>query len=490
MLINKNSNSNYYSNIQKNQQAGQFTNTLCDSVRIKRPINYQNNKISFTSYISENVSINEINEVTKSTKNFLINAGKKISGLIKRDNPKQLQKFDGNLEEISKEMETRRKEINDDFFILRKNHHKRNIDKLESRTKEIILNEKAGLVDDSKKNAQKALEIAEGLPSELAKHDPAVDIERRKKTKAINNREVGLDELTEFSKIAGYEEQKAILDKYYIKKIEREKAGEDTEVPGSILFFGPTGNGKSTFAQAFAETTGCEIVPIEPNFDLDVTKLEKEKEFMEELKKEAEKAKIRFEKDGSRKRTIIYIDEITKVLDKTSSISSPFADFLNECSNKYHCTVFATTNHLLKPKSAEHNSELIVNIGLDMSKQTNFPYRVALDAPTNSLNRINAIEVLNHYFSNRVLGKIDYSLLAEELEKKAGDGAFSISQIKQLSLQDKNGIQSQDLVSHEEILSRIRDEKTVPAINKAALDKFKEEKKQFLTHKVKIINEV
>ena len=38
----------------------------------------------------------------------------------------------------------------------------------------------------------------------------------------------------------------------------KEKNGEEANIPSSILFFGPKGNGKTTFALAFAEEIGCE----------------------------------------------------------------------------------------------------------------------------------------------------------------------------------------------------------------------------------------
>ncbi len=91
------------------------------------------------------------------------------------------------------------------------------------------------------------------------------------------------------------------------RKNKKRKVGENIQVPGSILFFGPTGNGKSTFAKAFAEETGCKRVPI---MTLGEIKEDKEKFFMQKLKAEAEKAKQRFEKDNARQRTIILVDEV------------------------------------------------------------------------------------------------------------------------------------------------------------------------------------
>lgn len=362
-------------------------------------------------------------------------------------------KIDDNLKKVREEMYMKRLGFFSELFGFDSE-----IDGLERRQIEQELRKKGLAVEESMVSAQNAHQLATVLPAQLANFDPAKDIERNKRLESIRQVRASFDQLKGFSRIAGYEEEKDILEKHFIKEIKKEKLGEKAQVPGSVLFFGPTGNGKSTFAKAFAEETGCKLVYIEPDFELQ--NREKESSFISELQDEAGKAKKRFDKDKTR--TILFVDETTKVADKTSSVLPEFEEFLQSCSDKCHCTVFAATNHPF-------------NLGLDMSKEAIFPYRVSMNPP----NSKNMNAVLGHYLNGRTSGELDYPTLTTALEKRGKEekGAFSNSQIKQICLSGDNAI-----VSQEEILNRIKE--SSPAIDKEALEKFDKEEAQFMPYKI------
>lgn len=106
-----------------------------------------------------------------------------------------------------------------------------------------------------------------------------------------------------FSQLAGYEDEKNILYKYFISEIEKAKQGEDANVPNAVLFFGPMGNGKTTFSKAFAQETGANLILLKmvmakqdnicPNF-------------YEKLLKKSNEAKELYEEKGQIRKTKLF----------------------------------------------------------------------------------------------------------------------------------------------------------------------------------------
>lgn len=141
-----------------------------------------------------------------------------------------------------------------------------------------------------------------------------------------------------FERIYGYEKEKEYLRREFgIKKMALAKTsiGEKVDVPNAILFYGVTGVGKSTFAKALAEQMMANIINIQcDSFD-------DENEQMAKILKAAKKSKEIYDKSGAEKqRSFIIIDEVNGL-----NLNEKFAEFLKDCSEKYKCTVFMTTNH-------------------------------------------------------------------------------------------------------------------------------------------------
>ncbi len=143
-----------------------------------------------------------------------------------------------------------------------------------------------------------------------------------------------------FNKIIGHDDIKTKLNKEFaIDKILKSQVAENVEVPNSILFFGPTGCGKTYFATALAEQTLSNVSLI------DATNALNEEDVFDEILKLAQKSKDNFDKTG--KRTMIVLNESDFVLYKESPIENKFIDFVKDCSDKYKCTMFLSTNNPL-----------------------------------------------------------------------------------------------------------------------------------------------
>lgn len=220
-----------------------------------------------------------------------------------------------------------------------------------------------------------------------------------------------------FDSLAGYEKEKMVLERYVLNPIKQEQMGVAVAVPGSILFFGPQGNGKSTFAEAFAEESNTEVTEakIKPNLPHKI----KEQVFLKTLLEKAEKAKGHFE--ATNQRTVIIVDELDEVTGQNSVINKELSEFLETCSDKYHCTVFATTNY---PE----------NIGLNLKEDNMlFPVRVGIDPP----NVENKARIIEFYTKGRIPEKIDCQTLAQKIEEREKEirAVYSNAYLEELLLE-------------------------------------------------------
>lgn len=279
-----------------------------------------------------------------------------------------------------------------------------------------------------------------------------------KKLEIAKEIEKNKDSHVGFDAIAGYDAEKFILTSSFIDLVEEERSGLIVNVPNGILFFGPIGNGKTSFAKAFANSAGCEFCKAKPNSSAR-TKKEREESFYKDLLKKAETAQEHFMSTGQR--TIILADEFDRYAKDNSSIAGKLKKFLSECSEQYHCTVFATTNNPL-------------DIALEVRSEERMPIKVCIDPP----DKVNAALVFNHYLSglsNVSMSEIDLEELAEETCAFLPDSALNNSQIEDIC---KICVKNHDTVTQNDLLYYIRISE--PAIDKEDLSKYKLEKEELI----------
>ena len=166
-----------------------------------------------------------------------------------------------------------------------------------------------------------------------------------------------------FERIYSYEKEKEYLRREFgIKKMALAKTsiGEKVDVPNAILFYGVTGVGKSTFALALAEQMMANIINIQcDSFD-------DENEQMAKILQAANKSKEVYETSGEEKqRSFLIIDEANELVE-----NNKFAQFLKDCSKKYKCTVFMTTNHPFDIPSSVLDS-IPLTVGLEPPDEQN-----------------------------------------------------------------------------------------------------------------------
>lgn len=149
-----------------------------------------------------------------------------------------------------------------------------------------------------------------------------------------------LDKNKGFNKISGYQKIKNdLMDNFLLKKVMLSHTSQEVDVPNALLFYGPTGNGKTLFANALAEQSLSNIEVI------DAGNMSKE-QAMSKIMQSAFKSKKEYLESGNQKqRTIILVNEADTIARKGSPVLEDFKELVQNCSDKYKCTLFLTTNH-------------------------------------------------------------------------------------------------------------------------------------------------
>lgn len=354
------------------------------------------------------------------------------------------------LETITTEMIIRRK-IEEEKPWYKKKKFKE-IDKMEAEQKTAIIKEQEEILLACQKESILSREIQEKFIESIQTEDKieAENIARIKANDNLNSLQAKLSDNTKgFTRIAGYQKEKNILNKYFINEIKKERSGEKTEIPNSVLFFGPTGNGKTTFARAFAAETGCKL------------EIGRSANFLEMLDNKLKKAEELFKTNKTR--TILFIDEFDKIASENTIVIKKLKEILQNCSKRHHCTIFATTNHPL-------------NITLPLTGENSvFSYIVSVDPP----NTQNKTEILKYYLAERSDKSLDYDNLVKILEEqeRLSNKRYNNTQLKEicLDISDKN-------FSENNLIALIK--KTEPTIEKEALNKYLKEMQKLIVNEV------
>lgn len=309
---------------------------------------------------------------------------------------------------------------------------KRNFVKLRQERNDVVNGDtkvkKHSNVIDNKISSNDITEIA--LFLEQIKQDVA------QKKINVNHSNIGL------AKIAGYDSTKKILNNIYLLPCSIEQCGNKVEIPGAILFYGPSGTGKTTLGRAIAEE-GSRLKM--PKRSIDIRNC---KQLTDWLKETGEDAQVKFEKDN--RRTVVQLNEFSKFENASDDEINNFLEFIKTCSEKYHMTLFLTTNNPL-------------NIDKRILKLTrNIPLGVA--------NVQDAISILKYYLKDQDTKDVNFDIIANKITSQMPDKYYSNAQFKQIAqFLPCSKVTTGDIIN---IMKKI-----VPLINKENLDKFEEEKK-------------
>ncbi len=305
---------------------------------------------------------------------------------------------------------------------------------------------------DNLANAGREIYEAQQVVEELTQQLAQIDALRREYNAKMSSFVYGSYRSGEgFNQLAGYDKEKNILNKYFISEIHKDKNGMEANVPSSVLFFGPRGNGKSTFADAFSQELGCEMpVLLRPHGK---TNEEKCDNLYSKMLEKAQNAKEEYEQSG--KVSVIALNELDVVQKGNPETIQKIAEFMKTCYQNYHCIVFASTNYPL-------------NIPFPTGgKDTAFPCVVAIEPP----NRENKKAILKYYLENQLdrrLPEDKYGYLADMLESQEIQSgcAYSVSQIK------NEVCKSSSNTTYEDIIDRIASGKAAPNLDKDYLAEF------------------
>ena len=374
----------------------------------------------------------------------------KINETMKEGASKSAIYLASQLDSIMTEMNIRRK-IEEEKPWYKSRKYKQ-IDKMEAEQKQAIIKEQNAILAKIRDENHKTEQIKNEY-SQNSNIDDNNEAKLRHRLRIGDALEILRAKLSGnskgFQRIAGYSKEKNILDKYFISEIRKEQAGEKADVPNSVLFFGPTGNGKTTFSRAFAAEIGCML------------EKGRSSNFVKMLEHKMQQSRNLFQKKGVR--TILFIDELDREAKNNPAVISKLKEILPICSKEYHCTVFATTNDPF-------------DIELPLTGKDNlFPYIVSMDPP----NLQNKVDILKYYLKERQSNNLDYNKIANLLEdnEKTTGQRYNITQIKEICLNIPD-----NEFSEQSIINSING--TKPTINKEAIDKYLNEMNTLMTNEV------
>ena len=271
------------------------------------------------------------------------------------------------------------------------------------------------------------------------------ETERAKKMEEMFKKMHETNAVKGFGKVAGYQTEKDILLKQIGNSIIAERSGQPAEIPNGILFYGPKGNGKTLFARSFAEQLDCNHITV--NVDID------DKENLRNIRNAVNQAKEHFEKNGIR--SIIQIDEFDGFLPIGSALIPSMKNLLDNISEQYHATIFATTNY------PEKIDDIVIRSG-----------RFSVAIPLSPANKANTLDIVKHYVKGFADDSVNCEEIADELIKVQPEEAYSNAKIKYIikGLISDIAERGKRTFSHKELLDCIR--KSAPDISKNTLTEF------------------
>lgn len=210
-----------------------------------------------------------------------------------------------------------------------------------------------------------------------------------------------------WNRVAGNELLKERFNQSFIRKLAAEQDGINVKMPNGILFYGLPSTGKTAFAKALTEQSGCNIQEIDM--------MKPKHEIISDLLKAGHKSLENYKQSGNeRKRTIILLDEFDTAIREDDSFEPKMKNFLQKCSDEYKCTVLMTTSHPL-------------NIDSELLAEQRVPLKIFLGPP----EKEDAAAIFKFYLKGATDQAIDHNKLADEvLKARKTNYAFSVGRIK------------------------------------------------------------
>ena len=309
---------------------------------------------------------------------------------------------------------------------------KRNFANLQSENaniKEQILNEqnKANTINSQLTTEQK-LELDKALKETILKTQSDLI------NKTRSNHAMG--------RIAGYDGIKSLLDIIYITPV---KNKDEKIVPNLLLFYGPSGLGKTALGVAMAEDAGTKFVS-------KTLGMGNGRKTLDWIKKRLEDGAENY--NNTKRFTIIQLNEFDDFLNNEPELLEEFLQLIENSAKRYHSTIFLTTNN-----------PLLINEKILKKVDVTIPVGVA------SKNDI--LKIVDYYVNNKEIEGYNLDKIVEQFEKVKPEYIYSNAQIEHIITRMLPKTQC----TQDDFINAIHSEK--PRITKEINDEFESQFKYF-----------